>query len=105
MQLMSTAAGLGALVVGIVVVVWAADVLVDGLLGIGFHHGRDVFVNHMVRIEQYTREAWRRSNLETALVDPPPEHQQASSDQSTDAGANPEVLRTRIGGAHNTAVI
>ena len=41
---MSTAAGLGALVVGIVVVVWAADVLVDGLLGVGRRLGVAPFV-------------------------------------------------------------
>src|SRR5947208_2091078 len=41
---MSTVVGLGALVVGIVVVVWAADVLVDGLLGIGRRLGVAPFV-------------------------------------------------------------
>jgi cation:H+ antiporter len=41
---MPTAVGLGALVVGILVVVWAADVLVDGLLGVGRRLGVAPFV-------------------------------------------------------------
>src|SRR5438046_3449140 len=41
---MSTVVGLGALLVGIVVVVWAADVLVDGLLGVARTLGVAPFV-------------------------------------------------------------
>lgn len=41
---MSTAVGLGALVVAIAMVVWAADMFVDGLLGVGRRLGMAPFV-------------------------------------------------------------